>query len=263
MTQSTIKIHVDARGVASLTLSRPERHNALNAQMIAELTAAAYQLGTDQNVRVVLLKAEGESFCAGGDLDWMKEQFTATRDQRIVEARALAYMLKALNTMPKPLIGIVHGPAYGGGVGMISVCDNAIASKQAQFALTETKLGLIPATIGPYVAAKLGEGAARRVFMSGRVFSADEALQLGLVGSVVESSALDDAAGAEERAYLSAAPGAVASAKQLLSRLTNTIDDRVIEDTISKLADTWEGTEAQDGISAFLGKRIPGWVTKA
>ncbi len=149
MNHQSIRVSIDDRGVAALTLARAEKHNALNPAMMGELTEAARALGSDASVRVVVLRGEGESFCAGGDLGWMKEQFSASRETRMAQARVLATMLKTLNEMPKPLIAAVHGPAYGGGIGMLAVCDNAIAANTAQFGLTETRLGLIPATIGP------------------------------------------------------------------------------------------------------------------
>ncbi len=261
MSYSTIRISTGAKGITTLSLARPQKHNALNAEMIAELTRAAAELGAASDVRVVVLTGEGESFCAGGDLDWMRSQFKATREERIQEARALANMLRALNDLPKPVIAAVNGAAYGGGVGMVAVADNAIASSTAKFGLTETRLGLIPATISPYVTARLGEGATRRVFMSARIFGADEAERLGLVGAVVAPDQLQSGIDTETRAYLAAAPAAVTAAKRLARKLTNRIDDTVIDDTIRHLADTWETPEAQEGISAFFEKRKPGWVT--
>lgn len=260
MSYETIRVSIDDRGVAALTLARPDKHNALNPSMMGEITEAAKALGANAAVRVVVLRGEGESFCAGGDLGWMKEQFSATRAQRMAQARILATMLRTLNELSKPLIAAVHGAAYGGGVGILSVCDNAVAVDTAQFGLTETRLGLIPATIGPYVAARLGDGPARRVFMSARLFGADEARQLGLVGSVVTADHLEAAVQKEVKAYLATAPGAVAAAKALLRKLTGRIDDAVIEDTISRLADTWEGEEVREGVGAFFEKRKPGWV---
>lgn len=260
MTYETIRLSVDDRGIASLTLARADKHNALNPAMMSEITTAANLLGADANVRVVVLRGEGESFCAGGDLGWMKEQFTATRETRMAQARILATMLRTLNELSKPLISAVHGAAYGGGVGILSVCDNAIASANAQFGLTETRLGLIPATIGPYVAARLGDGPARRVFMSARIFGADEARHLGLVGSVVAESDLEIAVQKEVKAYLVTAPGAVASAKALLRKLSRPIDDAVINDTINRLADTWESDEVKEGVGAFFEKRKPRWA---
>lgn len=255
----TVTIERDARGVATLTLSRPEKHNAMSAQMIAELTQAAGQLGADDAVRVVVLAATGKSFCAGGDLGWMQDQMAADADTRFVEARKLAEMLNALNTMPKPLIGAVQGNAFGGGVGMASVCDVAIGADSVKMALTETRLGLIPATIGPYVVARMGEARARRVFMSGRVFDAAEAVELGLLAKAVPAEALASAIEDEIRPYLSCAPGAVASAKALVQALGPRIDDDIIDHTIRGLVDRWETKEAQDGITAFFDKKKPAW----
>ena len=171
----TIRIDTDARGVATLMLARSDKHNALSGQMIAEITEAAARLAADRAVRVVVLAAEGASFCAGGDLGWMRDQIAASPAERAAGARQLAGMLGALNRLPKPLIGRVHGNAFGGGVGMACVCDVAVGAQGAKFGLTETKLGLIPATIGPYVLARMGEANARQVFMSARLFGADEA----------------------------------------------------------------------------------------
>ncbi|NBN80435.1 crotonase/enoyl-CoA hydratase family protein [Microvirga tunisiensis] len=255
----TIRIDTDPRGVATLTLARAEKHNSLSATMIAELTAAAEQLGADPAVRVVILTGEGASFCAGGDLDWMRAQFTADRATRIAEARKLAVMLQALNELPKPLIGRVQGQAFGGGIGMMSVCDVCIAVDGAKFGLTETRLGLIPATISPYVVARMGEGKARRVFMSARLFDAAEARDLDLVARVVAAEELGVAVEREVKPYLAAAPGAVARAKALARSLGTPITEAVIAATIERLADCWEDPEAHEGISAFFDKRKPAW----
>ncbi|MFN4011147.1 MAG: crotonase/enoyl-CoA hydratase family protein [Pannonibacter sp.] len=256
----TIRIETDLRGVATLTLARAEKHNSMSATMIAELTAAAAELGADPAVRVVILTGEGASFCAGGDLDWMRAQFTADRATRIAEARKLALMLKALNELPKPLIGRVQGQAFGGGIGMMSVCDVCIAVDGVKFGLTETRLGLIPATISPYVIARMGEGKARRVFMSARLFDAAEARDLDLVARVVTADELDAAIEREVKPYLAAAPGAVARAKALARSLGTPITEAVIAATIERLADCWEDPEAHEGISAFFDKRKPAWL---
>ena len=149
MTFETISIAEDERGIATLTLNRPEKHNSMSAQMIAELGKAAGQLAAADDIRAVILTGAGDSFCAGGDLSWMREQFEADRKTRMAEARKLAMMLKALNELPKPLIGRVQGQAFGGGGGLMSVCDTVVAVDSARFGLTEVRLGLIPATIGP------------------------------------------------------------------------------------------------------------------
>ncbi|UWR01789.1 crotonase/enoyl-CoA hydratase family protein [Ruegeria conchae] len=255
----TITFKTDGRGVATLTLDRPEKHNALSAQMIAELTQAAGQLASDEAVRVVVLAASGKSFCAGGDLGWMQAQMAADPDTRFTEARKLAEMLNALNTLPKPLIGALQGNAFGGGVGMASVCDVAIGVDSLKMGLTETRLGLIPATIGPYVIARMGEARSRRVFMSARLFDAAEAVELDLLARAVPADALAEAVEAEVRPYLSCAPGAVSSAKQLIQSLGPRIDDAVIDHTIRQLVTRWETDEAQEGIRAFFDKRKPAW----
>lgn len=256
----TISIEIDVRGVATLTLDRPDQHNVLSAEMIAELTRAAADLGANDVVRVVLLTGAGKSFCAGGDLSWMREQMAADRAQRMREARKLAEMLQALNTMPKPLIGRVNGQAFGGGVGLMSVCDVVITVDNVRFGLTETRLGLIPATISPYVVARMGERFARRVMMSGRKFGAAEAKEMGLISRFVMEEYLDKAVEIEVLPYLTAAPQAVANTKALVQRLGPVIDDAVIDMTIEALADTWEGAEAAEGIAAFFEKRRPDWV---
>ncbi|WP_299296653.1 crotonase/enoyl-CoA hydratase family protein [uncultured Tateyamaria sp.] len=256
----TITIETDARGVATLTLARPDKHNALSAQMLAELTQAADALGRDDAVRVVVLTGAGKSFCAGGDLAWMREQMQADADTRAREAGKLAHMLQALNTLPKPLIGAVQGNAFGGGVGMACVCDIAIGVDHLKMGLTETRLGIIPATIGPYVLARMGEGRARQVFMSSRLFDATEAVRLGLLARAVPASDLASAIEAEVTPYLACAPGAVASAKALARALGPRIDADTIAMTIDALKARWETDEARDGISAFFDKRPAPWV---
>ncbi len=177
----------------------------------------------------------------------------------MAEARKLATMLGALNGLPQPLIGAIHGSAFGGGVGMACICDVALATPETLFGLTETRLGIIPATIGPYVLARMGEGRARRVFMSAKRFSALEAVELGIVSRVVSADALMNEAVAEAELYLSTAPGAVASAKALARSLSRSLDADRIEESISALADAWEQDEAKEGIAAFFEKRKPHW----
>lgn len=256
----TLSINCDERGVATLTLTRGEKHNAMSAVMMAELTEAAVSLGADPTVRVVVIAAEGKSFSAGADLNWMREQVAADRVARIAEATRLAQMLRALNELPKPVIARVHGNAFGGGLGIISVCDVAIGVETAKFGFTETRLGIIPGTISPYVLARMGEGKARRVFMSSRLFSASEARDLDLLSHVVSADVLDVAIEREIKPYLSAAPGAVARSKKLARSLGPVIDDAIIAATIERLADTWETDEAREGLAAFFDKSTPSWV---
>ncbi|KAB2666235.1 crotonase/enoyl-CoA hydratase family protein [Brucella tritici] len=255
----TIDVAIDARGVATLTLNRPEQHNVLSGLMIDELTTATLHLADNAAVRIVVLTGAGKSFCAGGDLGWMQAQMNASRAQRIEEARKLALMLKALRDLPKPLIGRVNGQAYGGGIGLISVCDAAISVSGARFGLTETKLGLIPATISPYVVARIGQANALRTFTSARLFDAEEARRIGLVHDVVEVERLDAAVEAEIKPYFSTAPAAVAASKRLVHALGAPIDEAVIDMTLTRLADTWETPEAAEGIAAFFAKKSPSW----
>ena len=257
MLYSTISLNTDANAITTMTLDRPEKHNALSAEMIAEITDATKKLAADTSTRVVVLAGNGRSFCAGGDLAWMKEQMTATRSQRIVEARKLAEMLCHLNTLPVPLIGNIHGNAFGGGVGLVSICDTSFCSINAKFALTEVKLGLIPATISPYVNAKIGEVNARFAGLSARIIPATKAERIGLITEVVED--VDAVVNEEARRYLELAPAAVAATKALFRSLGPRIDADVIDQTIERLADTWEHPEALEGVSAFFEKRAPSW----
>ncbi|TMM54955.1 crotonase/enoyl-CoA hydratase family protein [Sulfitobacter sabulilitoris] len=258
----TLDVTTDARGVATLMLNRPDKHNAMSAQMLADLTQAATDLGADDAVRVVVLTGAGASFCAGGDLAWMQAQREMDAATRGREAGKLATMLGALNTLPKPLIGKLQGNAFGGGVGLASVCDVAIGVETLKMGFTETRLGIIPATIGPYVLARMGEGRARRVFMSARLFDAVEAVDLGLLARNVPPGDLDAAIEAEVTPYLACAPGAVAAAKALARDLGPVIDDAVIARTIAALSARWETEEAAEGIGAFFDKRKPRWNTR-
>ncbi|MEM9270214.1 MAG: enoyl-CoA hydratase-related protein, partial [Pseudomonadota bacterium] len=214
---------IDDLGIAHLTLNRPDKHNALSDDLIEALHDAAERLGADQAVRAVVLSGQGKSFCAGGDLAWMKAQIEADQATRKAAALKLARMLRALDQMPKPLIGAVHGIAFGGGTGLACVCDVVFAAPDARFGLTETRLGLIPATISPYVLARIGPGRARSVFFSARPFSATNAEQLGIVFEVTEdphARALDEA-----KAYLACGPEAVARSKALVRSFASPVED--------------------------------------
>ncbi len=257
---NTIRLEMDERGIANLILNRAEKHNAMNAQMIAEITDAAALLAQNQAVRAVILRAEGKTFCAGGDLNWMRSQMDKSRDEKIVESSALAKMLRILDDMPQPLIGYVTGNAFGGGVGMMCVCDFVLAVEGAKFGLTETRLGLIPATIGPYVVRRLGEAKAREVFFTGTLFDAHEALRLGLVKSVLNPDVLSEALSAEISSILQCAPNAVRQAKALCLHLARDPNPDQLDYTANQLADCWERDETRDGIKAFFDKQKPAWV---
>ena len=256
----TITLTTDPRGVATLTLNRPDKHNAINGEMIAELHTAAARVDADASVRVVMLAGAGASFCAGGDLAWMKAQMQADAGTRASEARKLADMLGALNRLSKPLIAKVHGTAFGGGVGLCCVADKVFAANTAMFGLTETRLGLIPATIGPYVVARMGGGHAREVFMSSRPFDAIEAQRLGAVSTVTAPQDLDSAVEKEIAAYLKCAPQAIAEAKALALTLGHAPTQTTIDASIKALVTRWEHPEAVQGIEAFFGRVAPPWA---
>lgn len=260
MSYEFIQLEVDERGVANLTLNRPDVHNALNAQLIEDLTNACAFINESTVIRVVVLTGVGASFCAGGDLRWMESNIDRTRAERVVETGKLAAMLAALNGLNKPLIGRVQGPAYGGGVGMISVCDITIGVNTATFGLTEVKLGITPATISPYVVKRIGEANARRNFFNSRIFKAADAEKMGLLSEVVEGDELDAAIEKEVKMILKCAPGAIASVKKLIEYVDThgSADNRIY--TIANLADAWETAEGRDGIDAFLNKRKAPWL---
>lgn len=255
----TISLTTDDRGVAKLTLDRAEKRNAMSGQMLTELAQAGEALAADASVRVVVLTGAGDTFCAGGDLAWMQQQREVDAQTRGREARKLAVMLQRINTLPQPVIGRLQGNAFGGGVGLASVCDIAIGVETLKMGFTEARLGLIPATIGPYVLARMGEGNARRVFMNARLFDAAEAVELGLLARTVTEAELDAAVEAEVAAFLACAPQAVAAAKALTRYMGATIDDEVIDHTIAELVACWERDEAEEGIAAFFEKRKPAW----
>lgn len=250
---STIRVVTDEGGIATVTLNRPDKHHAMNAAMIAELTEAAATLGADPAVRAVVLAATGPSFCAGGDLEWMRAQQGADRVGKMAEASRLSAMLAALDALPKPLVARVQGNVYGGGVGLVAVSDIAIAAEGVKLALTETRLGLIPATIGPFVVRRMGQGFARQVFFSAMPFGTDFALRSGLLHEACPAEELDARVRRQTDAMLRTAPGAVASAKALCLGLGRGTRDEIAT-SIAALADRWESDEAQERIRAFLGQ---------
>ena len=259
MSYETITLNTDERGVARLTLNRPDKHNALNGKLIEELTQAAEQLAIDDNVRVVVLSGTGKSFCAGGDFNWFKGNAEADRATRIRESSKLAHMLNALNALPKPLIGRIQGSAYGGGVGMISVCDTAVGIDIARFGLTEVRLGLIPANISPHVVARIGTANSRATMLSGALFSAQKAEKIGLLNETVTADDLDARVDEIIAEHLEAALGAVGETKRLIDYVANhNMADNMIY-TADRLADAWETDEGTTGINSFLNKKLPPW----
>ena len=262
MNYNTIRVTIDSRGVATLLLNRPERHNAMNDELIREVTEAALALDSNPLVRAVVITGEGESFCAGGDLKWMQGIFDASRAERVEDSAKLARMLRTLNELSKPLIGRINGQAYGGGTGMMSVCDITIAVESANFALTEVRLGLTPANISTFVVAKMGRSNARRTFLNARPLTAAKAKELKLVDEVVPDDQLDAAVEEELKYVLQCGPGAIAATKKLIFYVDSHDTDTNLIYTANLLADTWESEEGQEGIHCFFNKETPRWRQK-
>ena len=255
-----VEVNTFSNGVTEVVLNRPEKRNAFDDRVITELHRAFSELTLDGSVRVVVLSARGEHFCAGADLAWMKRMAQFSHAQNTADAQSLANMLRALNTLPMPVVARVQGAAMGGAVGLLSCCDLVVAAETARFALSEVKLGLIPATISPYVIKAIGARASRRYFVTGEFFDAQAALQMGLVTHVVTDDALDDILNEQINALLNNGPLAVRAAKCLVADFADrAIDDAVIQDTSQRIADARVSVEGQEGLAAFLERRAPGW----
>jgi len=255
-----INVSIDTRGVARLTLDRPDAKNALSQPLMNELRAAAKQLADNQSVRVIVLTGAGDVFSAGGDLKGMTQQAGNTREGRISDATEFATVLLELDRLSKPLIGRINGSAFGGGLGLISVCDIAIGLADSTFRLSEVTLGLIPATISPYVVAKIGVPNARRIMLNACKLDGVASARLGLLDVVVRTmEELDEAVEREVAAALLCAPGAVANAKKLIGFVSTHDADENLAYTASALADAWETAEIREGIDAFFNKRKPNW----
>lgn len=252
---------VRAGAIATIWMNRPERHNAFDEQLIAELKKSFVELDEDSTVRVIVLAGRGASFSAGGDLNWMKRQAQADLAANIEDAHALAHMLRTLYRCSKPTVARVHGAALGGGMGLVAACDIALASSEAQFGTTEVRVGLIPATIGPYVLAAMSARSARRYFQTGERFSAAEALRIGFVHETVAPEVLDIRLKIVLDALLAAGPKAQAAAKGLIADLDSRRPDAydVLEETARSIATIRATPEGREGIGAFLEKRKPVW----
>ena len=259
MNYESISLIMDDRGIATLTLNRPDKHNAMSSQMMREIASAAKALNQDDQVRGVILTGAGKSFCAGADLGWMRENFERSREERIAESELLADMLYALDNLNKPLIARVNGQAYAGGIGLISVCDIAIGVPEAKFSVTEVRLGLTPANISTYLIGRIGVRNARRTFLNAHFFEGDEAALIGLLDKVVAADELDNAIETEVNELLNCAPGAVAMTKNLIRYVSTHSREQTREHTAALLADCWEGEEAQSGIRAFFDKQPAPW----
>jgi methylglutaconyl-CoA hydratase len=255
-----IETSIDTRGVARVTLNRPEKHNAFDDTMIAQLRSTFDALAKNSSVKAVLLDSVGKAFSAGGDLGWMKRMVEYDYAHNLKDAQALAEMLAALHGLPQPTIARVQGATYGGAVGLVSCCDMAVASDNATFCLSEVKIGLIPATIGPYVIRAIGERAARRYFTTAEVFSATEAHRLGLVSELATPEELDPAVENLLASLLQNSPAAVRAAKCLITDISGReITPALIALTSQRIANIRVSAEGQEGLSAFLNRREPTW----
>jgi methylglutaconyl-CoA hydratase len=260
MSEQAIITEIDAEGTGWLTLDRPEVHNAFDDTLIARMAEALAALGGDPNVRAVVLAARGKSFSAGADLNWMRRMGGYSHAENIADAMGLAELLRTLDELPKPTIARVQGPAYGGGVGLVAACDIAIAAEDnARFALTEVKLGLIPAVISPHVLAAIGPRQARRYFVSGEVFDAAEAHRIGLVHRTVPAADLDAAVRDMLKTLAGNGRRAMAEVKELIRAVTGRpIDEAVMRDTAERIARARASDEGRERITQFLEKRKAG-----
>ena len=263
MSESAFTSETDAQGVARLTLNRVGVHNAFDDHLIEALTRELVRIGMDTRVRVLVLAATGKTFSAGADLNWMGRMAGYSREQNLADAHGLATLLSTLDTLPQPVVGRIHGAAFGGGVGLVSCCDIAIATEAATFCLSEVRLGLIPAVISPYVVNAMGLRHARRYCVSAERFDAGEALRVGLVHEVVADEALDRRVCECVADLLANGPKAMAAAKDLLRAVARgPLDSAMIADTAKRIADIRVGEEGREGIAAFLGKRGPAWTER-
>jgi methylglutaconyl-CoA hydratase len=260
MSSAYVTTDIDARGVARVTLNRPDKHNAFDDAMIAQLQLAFDELAARDAVRVVVLASHGRNFSAGADLGWMQRMAQYDYAHNLEDARLLAGMLKALYAMPQPTIALVQGAAFGGAVGLVSCCDMAVADTGASFCLSEVRIGLIPATISPYVVRAIGERAARRYFATAERFDAAEAQRIGLVSAVAATPELEATLERMVSTVLANGPTAVRAAKQLVADVAgHELTPSLIEDTCKRIAQIRVSAEGQAGLQAFLHKRQPPW----
>ena len=260
--QAAVGVHLDAATrIATVTLQREDVRNAFNDAVIAELTQAFRALSDHEGVRVIVLAARGKAFCAGADLNWMRRMADYSRDENLADAAALAEMLRVIATCPKPTIARVQGDVYAGGLGLVACCDMAVAADTAHFCVSEVKIGLIPATISPYLVRAMGARAAQRYFLTAERFSAAEAHRLGLVHEVVGSDDLDATVASLAGALATASPDAVRSCKRLIDSVTDQpITPALIADTVAGIADIRASAQGREGVQAFLQKRQPNWL---
>ena len=263
MSQVYTQVSIDTRGVATLTLNRPDVHNAFDDAMIAELILELKSLANNDDVRVLLLNANGKNFSAGADLNWMRSMAQKDFHQNHTDAEELATLMHRLDKFPKPTIAQVKGAAFGGALGLVACCDVAIAESKASFCLSEVKIGLIPAVISPYVMRAIGERQCRRYFLTAERFSATAALEMGLLHEVVAEGEIDTCTEQFIAGLLQNSPAALSAAKALIHNIYNRkISNNVIAHTTQAIAEIRVSDEGQEGLSAFLEKRKPAWLGK-
>lgn len=246
--------------IARISLNRPEVHNAFNSAMIAELDDAFERVMADKSIRVVILSGEGKSFCAGADINWMREIIHYSFEQNLEESLQLAEVLHKIYLLPKATIAMVNGTAIGGGTGFLSACDMAVASEEAKFGLSEVKIGLVPAAISPYVIQRIGESKAREYFLTGKRISARKALEIGLINEIVPSKKLKRTVDEITDLLITSGPEAIAACKELIRRVPEMSFEKVKEYTARMIANMRISEEGQEGMAAFLEKRKPKWA---
>jgi methylglutaconyl-CoA hydratase len=261
---ANVTTNIDSRGVVTLTLNRPEKHNALDGATMGELDAALTNIASDPKARVVVLTGAGASFCAGADIGHMRSMLNMTEEQNVADALVLARLLRKLDELELPLIARVNGNAFGGGVGLIACADIAIGDAAAKFALTEVRLGIVPAAISPYVVAAIGSRQARRLFLTAAPFTADEAKELGLLHFTTASESLDQLVTQQVDLLLKGGPAALRAAKQLVRRVAHFHDRETLGDETARLlARLRVSPEGKEGLSAFLERRKSAWTPDA
>ncbi len=257
---SALLLSTDKRGVASVTLNRPQIRNAFDDALISELTGAFRTLGADDNVRAVVLTGAGTAFSAGGDINWMKRMAGYDEAQNVADAMGLAEMLRMLNELPKPVVARVNGAAFAGGIGLVACCDIAVAAEEAMFAVSEVRVGLVPATIAPYLVASIGPRAARRYCLTGESFSAAEAMRLGLVHKIAPLPALDEEVEKILSSLLEGGPLSQARAKRMIAEVAGRpVTQALMAHTSRTIAEARASDEGREGLAAFLEKRKPGF----
>ena len=263
MTYQTLEI-IQQGPRATVWLNRPDVRNAFNETSIAEITQAFRVLDNDRDVRVIILAARGTAFCAGADLNWMKKMASYSEEENFADAQALAEMMQVIYECNKPTIARVQGDCYAGGMGLVAACDMALAVDTAGFCLSEVRLGLIPATISPYVIRAIGERASRRYFLTAERFDAQEARRMGLVHEVVAEDQLDHEIDKLVHALLACSPHAIDEAKRLVRDVSGeTIEPELVTETVRRIAQIRVSEQGREGVQAFLNKRKPAWLTDA